>query len=122
MSDVIDWDFETLNPMDFELKLEMESDKKRMSWLFDKAVQKLAKKGMIVPGQMDAVSEFKVPVSYFKYIKTVTRKNVRQAFLKVKKDGIHILQYEVSAGIFKKGEGDRWNICLVYRGTYADKR
>jgi len=122
MGDLIDYDFELLNPSDFELRFDMRTDKKRMNWLFDKALAKMTKQEVVDPNQIDKISEFKVSPTFFKYIKTVTRKNCRKVFKEVKADGIIILQYHVDSGVFKKGKGEDWNIHIVYRGTHMDKR
>lgn len=122
VSDVIDFEFKTLNPTEFEFYLKMNSSSRMMNMLFNKAKNKLRdKKNIIFSGSPDDVKEIDVPKNYFNYLNTILHKQRSFIVDEVAKDGIVVLNYRIESAVFFRVVNG-WDIKIVFGGDYVDKR
>lgn len=123
MGSKIDYEFNALNPTQFELILEFPFHNRLIQNIFNKSKSKLMKKGVTFsetdPG---SVPEFDADERYLKLIKTIIGGKVNQIFKEVKKDGIHILGHEVVKCNYKRHSSTAWKTTIRITGDYADKR
>lgn len=115
--------FRCLSPFEYELVFNMSVEGRVFDLIFSKAKAKLARtKNLSVKGKPDDLKEIPIPGNYLKLIGTFLRKNVKNVRKEVKRDGIELLSDMVVGGRFIKKDVRDWDIIVVVKGEYADKR
>jgi hypothetical protein len=118
---LMDWDFKTLNPVDFVVSIDVPIDNNLMRLVWDKAVQVLnATHGSkLSKEQMDLLDEFEVPESHFKVINTALRDCLKTIWLNASSDGIKVIDGDCKKAKFKRLADSKWMCMVEYRGHYV---
>lgn len=118
---VWDWSFKILTPVDYELCMVFHAENKLFLNIFQKAKSKLESKN--INGDPELIDKFDLDAKFFNLIKTYLKKPFRLTSNDVlKQQGFLFLDYHVVNGWFERDKNRNWNIHLVLKGTYSDKR
>ncbi len=118
----IDYDFNAITPLQYEVGLTFKVEGKFLSLLFGKAREKLArKKGITVGGDLKVINKFNVDERYHNYLKANLRGVMKNIYNQLKIDGIEILTNKVKVATFERKEKE-WKITIIMEGDHADKR
>lgn len=119
----IDYNFEAINPKDFELTLTLEIDARIINYIWEKSKKKLLiDKGIDLSKHDPTIKKaFAVPDTFRSYIKVSTKKQVKDVIKIVKKDGIIVLDYNVRDCIYKLTDKKGWTVTIYYEGLYSKK-
>jgi len=121
--EIFDHEIDCINPTDFELLLTLHVKKGLLEMIFNKTRSRiLRKKNMEVKGNPDSIDNFDVPVNYYKILKLQCKKLIKIVSIGYKKDGIELLNYDVTGARFIKNKSSNWNIKIRFKGVYTDKR
>lgn len=121
-SNIVDYDFVTLNFEDFEAKLILEADDVLFSKVFEKAKKKVLRKtNKTIKEGPESLKEFEVPKAFIPYLTTITKKTFENLWNIIAEDKINVLHYHISKTKFVK-KGNMWQIHIYAEGVYSDDR
>jgi hypothetical protein len=113
----IDYNFETINPQQYKLTLNMNAESRLFDFIFTQAKTKLARKGISFKGDAAKVNRIGIEPKYFNLIKTALKKFISNICLEVAKDGIIVLNDTLYACYFIKKK-EAWLIEVFIEGDY----
>lgn len=117
------WNFKALDFVTYEVTVSAVVNNKHLEKLFNRAKWALKKsRGVDVRGSVGDVDRFEVPVSYYRLVKTYMSSVIGQVERDVKADGIVMLDYNVKECFFLRRKDNNWDLVLVFRGAYDDRR
>lgn len=116
------YDFETLNPVDFKLILTSTVQNRLIKHIFFMTKKKIKKKtGIEVSGDLEVLEEFDVDPRFHKLLKTNIKKILKNIYDLFKKDSLVITYDYIQKASFirDKKKPDIWLINIEVRGQYA---
>jgi hypothetical protein len=119
-NDIIDWEFEATSDSDYKLVFEFTTTNELFNKMFDAAKPAvIARTGALIVGNPVVFDAFEIPERFFGTIHTALLKQIKQAALEVRADGIVVLNSKVSASKFKRQEDRNWRITAEVTGQYG---
>lgn len=111
-------------PTDYELNLEIPAKDRLLLRIFSKSKRLLSIKGINVKdNKPEAINEFPIIPSYYKILKTILKRQIKEISKDFAKDGIELLNFEVIKARFKRNPNTKdWIVYITVSGVYADKR
>ena len=120
---VWDWNFKVWTPVEYELEIIFNAENKMFLTIFQQAKKRLEKKSVQPGGDPELVDKFDLDERFFNLVKTYLKKpfNLTAADV-LKEHGFFLVDYYVVSGWFERDAARNWNIHVVLKGTYTDKR
>lgn len=118
MGDVIDYEFNEVDPHSYEAQLDMTAKHRMINLIFKRVKKKLKSQGL--DKNYTDLKEFDVPENFHKLILISITRAITQLKQEVGDDGIKILSCQIKKVSFKVGEtGKNWLISVKLYGDMS---
>lgn len=114
----IDYDFNTLNPTDYELEISFPAEHRTMALAYKSSIFLLKRKGQDVKYNKLGFKEVDIPPQYLNLVKGYSSGMFKQLQQELQEDKITILDWRVLSAKIAKREKD-YLIKIKYAGHYA---
>lgn len=120
-NNLVDYHFKQLNDSDYELIFSYTINNQIFQTIFAKSKKVLARKKKIkVDGDLSSIDNFAVPLEFHWQLKQAVKRHVKQVTKEVGKDGIKIVNYDVSKGIYRQlPKLKKWLVDIHITGQFA---
>jgi len=119
---VINWDFNALNPSDYEVYIELEVENRLLLYIFNLSKKKLSKKNINVENLINKINSFDIDPRFLNLLKTVIRPIINDIKGACRMDKIEVLSFAIKKAYFKRNKNQEWIVKIILTGQYADKR
>jgi hypothetical protein len=119
----MDFEFKAENSYEYTLILSMVAKNAHINRIFNLAKERLMdKKNIKVEGDIDKIRKFDVDRQFLNVIKTIIKRKVRWIEKHLKGNKIEVLTSNMDKCYFQRNEEEDWEIYIILKGEYVDKR
>lgn len=123
MNKGIEYDFNTIDPTDYELIFIMSASSKVFNQIFNASRVAMIRKGKdLKEANPETIDKFEIPERFFNFLGVVLSKNVKTVATEVAKDKIIVLSNRVTGGCFERDSSRNWQIKIKVGGEYVNKQ
>lgn len=116
------WDFEVLDPTDYEIVFTMQASNKIFNKIFNDSKIALIRAGKDVKGaNPETIDKFAIPDKFYNYLHVILTRFINGVKSEVGKDKIVILSSRVTGGCFMRDSTRNWVIKVKVGGEYVNK-